>query len=202
MGRRAEHSREEQVAMALAAAREILVSEGSGALTARAVAGRMGYSVGSIYNLFDNMSALLLQLNLATLDDLADEVAGVLQGIEAPPDRLRAMARAYVAYARANPDLWRLLFDPALELKDGLPSWYGQQVTALFGIIEAELTPFFGDDDDAGKQSAARALWAGVHGVSTIQLSARTIGAVGMAPDTLVEVLVDTFVAGLETRDR
>ncbi len=198
MGRRAEHTRDQQIEMALTAARDILRDEGRAGLTARAVAQRMGYSVGSIYNLFENMGELLMHVNLATLVELSQAVEAALRRVEQPADRIKAMAHAYLAYAAKHPYLWRSLFDPQVELKGELPAWYGSRVRSLFAIIERELDPYLTTGSDRDKQLAARTLWTGVHGVSIIQLSDRTVAAVGHPPLALADALVATFLGGLE----
>ena len=60
MGRRADHSRDELFEMALSAAREIAEEDGLGGLTARRIAAKIGYSAGTLYNLFDDLDDLAL----------------------------------------------------------------------------------------------------------------------------------------------
>ena len=71
MGRRNEHSREQLQEMAVTAADEIIASEGLRGLTARKVAGRLGYSAGSLYMVFDGLDDLILHVNARTLERLA-----------------------------------------------------------------------------------------------------------------------------------
>ncbi len=70
MGRRSDHSREELGALALDAARKIVEQEGLRGLTARRVARDIGYTIGTIYNHFENLDDLIMQLNGQTLDSL------------------------------------------------------------------------------------------------------------------------------------
>ena len=65
-----DHSREQLREMALAAAREIVALDGLCGLTTRKVAARIGYTVGTIYNLFDDLDHLIVQMNGQTLDEL------------------------------------------------------------------------------------------------------------------------------------
>ena len=66
MARRSDHSRDELYELALVAARRIIEDGGYRALTARKVADHMGYSPGTLYNVFagldDVTDALLLLL--------------------------------------------------------------------------------------------------------------------------------------------
>ena len=53
MGRRSDHSRDELLGLALDVAEKVVAQEGIGALTARRISKEIGYSVGTIYNLFE-----------------------------------------------------------------------------------------------------------------------------------------------------
>ena len=75
MARRADHSREELYDNALAAAQRIVETDGFRALTARSVADAIGYSPGTLYNLFENLDDLIIHLNGRTLDALYDRLA-------------------------------------------------------------------------------------------------------------------------------
>ena len=75
MARRADHSREELCEIAMQAAERIVETDGLRALTARNVADAIGYSPGTLYNLFANLDELILQLNGRTLDALHDRLA-------------------------------------------------------------------------------------------------------------------------------
>ena len=71
MGRRNEHSREELQEMAISAAEAIIASEAARGLTARKVAGQLGYSAGSLGMMFNGLDELILHVNSRTLGRLA-----------------------------------------------------------------------------------------------------------------------------------
>lgn len=87
----------ELVAAILDAAVQVLTREGAPRFTTARVAERAGVSVGSLYQYFPNKAAILFRLQ-------ADEwrrTGALLRGILAdrampPPDRLRALVRAFV----------------------------------------------------------------------------------------------------------
>ena len=74
---RGEHSRAELRALILSAAGEIAEAEGPRGLTARAIAGRIGYSPGTLYNVLADLDDVVLQLNADTLDALHARLADV-----------------------------------------------------------------------------------------------------------------------------
>ena len=70
MVRRSIHSPEQLRELVIQSAREIIVKEGLSRLSAREIARKIGYSPGTLYNLFDNLNELLLQVQARTLDAL------------------------------------------------------------------------------------------------------------------------------------
>ena len=68
MARRSDHSRDELRRMALEASKKILTKQGLRGLSTRRIAARMGYSAGTLYQIFDDFDDLILQVNAATLD--------------------------------------------------------------------------------------------------------------------------------------
>ena len=62
MARRSEHSQEEIKRMVIQAAETIIVEDGLGKLKARNIALEIGYTVGSIYMVFDSMGDLITHL--------------------------------------------------------------------------------------------------------------------------------------------
>ena len=70
MGRRAEHSQDQQRRMALDAARAIVVRDGLRALSVRSIAARMSYAAGTLYQLFADLDDLIIVMNCETLEML------------------------------------------------------------------------------------------------------------------------------------
>ena len=100
MARRSDHSREELHALALTAARRIVEAEGLRGLGARRVAREIGYTIGTIYNIFEDFDDLIDQMNSQTLDQL-HQVCGRLEGEDEPATRLRRLADRYVGFSAA-----------------------------------------------------------------------------------------------------
>ena len=84
MARRSEHSKEEIRDMALAAAQDIVKAEGLAGLSARKIAKKIGYTVGTLYLVFKNQDDLILTINARTLDALAAKMQDALQKCRQP----------------------------------------------------------------------------------------------------------------------
>src|SRR5271168_3940813 len=100
----------------LAAATRVCAEKGYAALRARDLAAEVGCAVGSIYNVFPDIDALILAVKARTLDSLENELIERL-GAFAPGSsdearaRFLALAREYVEFANRNWPLWSQVFE-------------------------------------------------------------------------------------------
>lgn len=199
MARRSDHSREELYEMALTTAREIVEAEGFRALTARNVADAMGYSPGTLYNLFANLDDLVIHLNGQTLDVLYDRLSA-LKSRKEPEKDLRAFAEVYIGFLGDHPNLWSTLFEYRLPAGTPLPEWFRTKIVKLLGLVEDTLSPLFAEDDTAGRAEAARVLWAGLHGICSLSADGKLTVVTSHSVTALADSLVTNYVAGLRSR--
>ncbi|MEE8444886.1 MAG: TetR/AcrR family transcriptional regulator [Alphaproteobacteria bacterium] len=199
MGRRSDHSREELHEMALAAACEIVEEESQSELTVRKVAKRIGYSVGTIYNLFENISELVARINARTLDALYEELAVAPYG-DSPEESLQALLTAYLRFARDNPKSWNMLFEDRPSTGYFPPAWYLAKVARNFSLLEERLGPLFGPGRETEQGSAARLLWCGLHGVWTLAAGDKLAIVTSEPVETVAREFVDIFIAGLRAK--
>jgi AcrR family transcriptional regulator len=196
MARRSDHSREEIRGMALAAAETIVANAGLPALTARRIAQAIGYTVGTLYLVFENLDDLILQVNGRTLDDLHAALSQAAEAAPAGAPRVEALARGYLEYARAQHRRWNALFLHQLPAGQPLPSWYATKIAAMFTLVEDALRSLSTGPIHGDVTIAARALWSGVHGICILDRTGR-LGPV--AAKGLVDSLVANYLRGLET---
>lgn len=197
MARRTDHSRDELREISLRAARAITEKHGLASLTARRVAKRIGYSSGTLYNVFESFTDLVIQMNGRTLDTLHDFVtAEKAEGN--PEDVLRALAHRYIAFTTERANLWSAIFEPSLPRGDRLPEWYQNKMRKLLGLVDAALAPLFAPGRDAERLHSVHLLWSSLHGICSL-VSVRLLitpeSAIAMA-DTLIEY----YIAGLRQK--
>ncbi|MEE8279445.1 MAG: TetR/AcrR family transcriptional regulator [Alphaproteobacteria bacterium] len=192
MARRSDHSRDELYEMALAAAREIAEAEGLRGLTARRVAAKIGYSAGTLYNLFENLDDLIVHLNGGTLDALYEALADARPDGE-PEAALGAMARTYIGFTGAHPNLWNILFEHRLPEGQELPEGHHAKVRRLLGLLEGALAPLFPPGRERERLHSARVLWCGLHGICSLT----SAGASPESATAMANSLVTNYVAGL-----
>ena len=197
MARRSDHTRDELYGMALAAAREISEKDGLRGLTARRIARRIGYSVGTLYNLFEDMDDLILHLNGSTLDALYEACAG--ERLEGEPEAaLQALAQTYIRFTSDHLNLWNVVFDYRLPNDQQAPDWYHQKVRRLEGLVEGAVAPLFPPDQANERLHSARVLWASLYGICSVVNTGKV--AIDEAVARMADSLVTNYLAGLRAR--
>ena len=195
MARRSDHSRDELYELALGAARRIIEDGGYRALTARKVADHMGYSPGTLYNVFADLDDLMVHLNGRTLGRLHDGLAGVRQSGDPLAD-LMALLDCYLSFIEHDRDLWNLLFDHGRGDGEDPPDWYYRKVEALLAIIESALAPLFLPTQGVRRAITARTLWAGLHGICSLAQSGKLGVVTAHSTRHMAQALVSDVVNG------
>jgi AcrR family transcriptional regulator len=196
MGRRSTHTPQQLSELILDAARDIIEASGLAGLSAREIARRIGYSPGTIYNIFQNLDDVVLNVEARVLDQLDQQLQGVLQDGNAN-DRVRRLAHAYLAFTKEKPRLWNLLFEHHMPANTALPAWYQQKLEQLMGRVEEALAPIFTGDRQGDRQRAARVLWAGVHGITSLSTADKLSVVTAETAGSLIDDLVATYLKGL-----
>ncbi|MEW8013830.1 MAG: TetR/AcrR family transcriptional regulator [Candidatus Sedimenticola endophacoides] len=196
MGRRSDHSREQIARMALEAARRIVREEGLGALTARRVAGAIGYSPGALYLVFNNLDGLIMQLNVGTLDELFALLRRAAESGDGGRASIRALARGYVGFSLEHARLWGAVYEHRLPAGERVPPWLQTRIERLVGLVETPLRELAPERDADQVRLAANALWSGIHGACILHLSGSLEKTLGGSPLEIADSLVDHYLRG------
>ena len=95
----------------VAAARELLEDEGVDRLSMRSLGERLGMKAPSLYKHFASKQALEATLISIGFEEQAQAFQAALNSSREP---LAAMGAAYRAYAKLNPQLYRVMYDRPL----------------------------------------------------------------------------------------
>lgn len=196
MARRSDHSRDEIREMALAAAENIVRAQGPKGFSARRVASAMGYTVGTLYLVFDNLDDLILQVNGRTLDRLHARMVKEQAQYEQATERLLRLGHSYIQFANEEPHCWEMIFEHRLPEGQETPEWFQIKVARMFALVETGLEPLAGHHPPAETAQAARALWSGVHGICILANSNRLDVAGVDSVQDLTHFLMDNFLKG------
>ena len=137
MGRRSDHSRTELEELILQAGEAHLAQVGFPGFSAREVAKRVGYSIGTIYNVFGSYDRLILAINARTLRAWTDFLHTRLE--QAPDDRLATLVHGYFDFAAQNRNRWMALYDHRMGGESELPDQFLAAFAALVALIQAEV---------------------------------------------------------------
>jgi len=199
MGRRNEHTREQQREMALAAAELLVVKEGMAGFSMRKVAQAIGYTVGNLYLLFANQDDLIAAINERTGDAMHVFLRDASDALEDPRERLRAMGGAYIEFAQRHPHRFRLMFEHELPPEMLPRASTDARLKRLFDLVETNLKPLLAGAKPDTLRAAAAALWSAVHGVCVLAVSGKIKwSGLGNLRD-LSDGVVDIFLNGLTT---
>ncbi|WP_457665478.1 TetR/AcrR family transcriptional regulator [Thiolapillus sp.] len=196
MARRNDHSRDEIKEMALAAAEKIISTEGAKGLSARKVAAAIGYTVGTLYLVFDNLDDLILQLNARTLDRLHDRMLEDQARHNDPLERLLQLGHTYISFADEEPHRWELVFEHRLPEGQQPPDWFREKVARMFALVEADLQPLASNRSSREIKQAAAALWSGVHGICILAISKQLDVAGVESVQELTQSLMSNYLKG------
>jgi AcrR family transcriptional regulator len=162
MGRRSDHSRAELEALILAAGEAQLAETGFARFSAREVAKRIGYSVGTLYHLFGSYDRLMLAINARTLRAWSAFLEERLQAADG--DRIAALVFGYFDFAADNRNLWMALYDHRMAPDEPLSDEFVAAFGALAGIVEREVAAALGEAVKAEVRALAGSLVATAHG--------------------------------------
>ncbi|MBS0352221.1 MAG: TetR/AcrR family transcriptional regulator [Proteobacteria bacterium] len=187
MPRRKDHTREQIKAMALAAGMSILRNQGIAEFSIRNVARHIGYTVGTLYNVFEDFDDLVLQLNGQTMDEM-------LKVMEKESD-IYQLTHAYIDFALQHAPEWSLLFEYKGDNKIR-PAWYQKKINALFKLVEQALMPLLGCSSEKAAL-AAKVFGAGLYGICTLSISGKVSSILEEDPENLARSLVENYLLGL-----
>ena len=196
MARRSDHSREEIREMALDAAENIVVEQGFEGLSARKVAKAIGYTVGTLYLVFENIDDLILQINARTLDRLYADMAKTQGTARDGRERMLQLGQVYIRFADEDPHRWSMIFEHRLAEGRELPEWYREKIARMFAIVEEALMPLAAGRPAREVAQAARVIWGGVHGICILAVGNR-LGIAGVdSVQDLTQSLISNYLAG------
>lgn len=194
MARRSDHTRKELWRLALDASKRIVEKEGLRGLRARQIARDIGYTIGTLYNLFEDLDDLIMHMNGETLDQLM-EACSKVELTQDPSMDLELLVQRYLRFTHENPKLWNAVFEHKLPEDRPVPDWFSEKVSSLLQIIERALAPILSGRSPDEIHLHARILWMSLFGMTVLEGSGRL--QEGETSLMLARTLIRTYVDGL-----
>ena len=166
---RRERERAQRRQIIVNAAREVAEAEGWESVTTRRLADRIEYSQPVLYSHFEGKDAIVSAVALEGFGELATILRDAREAADSPSAEPRAVASAYLEFARANPALYEAMFTLKVDLT------FAQSDTpaplhASFVELREALAPLAGDRD---VETLTEVAWSALHGLATLSQAGR-----------------------------
>ena len=166
---RRERERFQRRQVIIKAARELAEADGWESVTTRRLADCIEYSQPVLYSHFEGKDAIVSAVALQGFGELSTILLNARKRAGSPDAALRALASAYVEFARENPALYEAMFTLTVDLTFGQPETPGPLVAGFLELREA-LAPFAGDRD---AETLTEVFWSALHGLATLSRAGR-----------------------------
>ncbi|MGH1537365.1 MAG: TetR/AcrR family transcriptional regulator [Gammaproteobacteria bacterium] len=194
MARRNDHTREELLDMALDKTEKLLAKKPMAAISARQIANEMGYTVGTLYTLYENVNDLFIHIYARTLDQLYQACIKGIKGIEDPLEKIRTCGYIYLTLAYKQPHVWEMMFSSQLNLNPKY-SWVEEKVQSLFELLNSLLKELETGKTVKEIETAGQVLWSGVHGITVLGVQHRLSNSQD-DHKKLIDNLIDSYTSG------
>jgi AcrR family transcriptional regulator len=159
--------------MILEAADRLLTASGDvEAVSMAKIADAVGRTQPSVYAHFADKAALITAVCERTFQRLGDYIEADLGGVIDPWDRLDRRARAYVRFAVAHPEHYRLLFSPSARADDSGAKGDLERLSGYAGLVglRADVAAAIeaGRMVDGNPDVLTLAMWSAVHGLASL----------------------------------
>jgi AcrR family transcriptional regulator len=180
----------------LIAAEAVLVRDGPGGLTVRAVAAEAGIAPMGVYNRLGGKDGLVDALLIRGFDRLR---AAIEAGRE--PDmavRLRNCGLRYRQFALANPHFYAIMFEDAIPHEHESEEVHEHARASFAALVRmVEVASAAGVIAAPDPMEAAQQVWSAVHGAVALELKGLVLTP---DPEATYGAFIDTIIRGLAPR--
>ncbi|MFC3441837.1 TetR/AcrR family transcriptional regulator [Sphingobium rhizovicinum] len=169
MGRRSDHSRAELEALILEEGHRLMAEVGFARFSAREIAKRIGYTVGTLYNVFGSYDLLVATINTHTFEQWASHLEDRLAASSA--DRIGTLVEGYFSFAVSHYNVWTAIYDHRLPADMAMPEALAIRRGTLTDVVTREIAAVLPENRKGEAPRLARSLIATVHGHCTFALN-------------------------------
>jgi AcrR family transcriptional regulator len=184
----------------LAAAEAVLVRDGPGGLTVRAVAAEAGIAPMGVYNRLGGKVGLVDALLIKGFDRLRAAVDAAINDTAEPRMRARFLScgLSYRQFALDNPHFYAIMFEDAFPHEHDNEE-VGEHARAAFGALvrAVELAAAAGVLAAPDPTEAAQQIWSAVHGAVALELKGLVLTP---DPQYTYQASLTTLIRGLSPR--
>ena len=172
---------------AVRAATRLFAARGAEAVSMRALGTELGVSPMALYRYFEDRDEVLALVRADAFRRFADcQQAAIGGGGDTPKETLRRLGRAYVDFALADPNAYRIMFQLDQPTARPYPELEAEQTRAFSYLLDAVDAAGAGGD----VLTAAHMAWAQVHGIVSLHLAGKLV--MGRSIEEIVDAMFDT----------
>ena len=184
----------------LAAAEAVLVRDGPGGLTVRAVAAEAGIAPMGVYNRLGGKDGLVDALLIKGFDQLrmSLEEAMAAPGEPGMRGRFVACGLAYRRFALANPHFYAIMFEDAIPHEHDSQEVHEHAFACFGALVRAvELSAAAGVIAAPDPLEVAQQIWSAVHGAVSLELNGLVLTP---DPQYTYQSFIATLIRGFAPR--
>lgn len=177
-------------------AEQAIAQEGLKQATARNIATRAGYTAGTLYTCFRNLDDLLTHVQIRVLERLRTKIKEAHE-TSSPANVACNVARAYIAFAAENHQLWTLIQATEQSGHDDID----QEFVAALNATRTEFASALANQksgnghNSPNPSSTADVLWSSIHGLTGIANSRKSAVFTTAEINTIVDTLCDRLAS-------
>lgn len=189
--------KQELKALILEAARTLFLERGIEETSMRNIADRIEYSPATIYLYFKDKDEILHELHSQGFQELGARMT-VLQAVSDPLERLKALGRVYLEFARENSEMYDLMFisKSPMHFIDKMDELHWTEGKRAFDFLLQTVKDCMAAGRFSGHDPEALSflIWSSVHGMSALEIRGRCKEVTPFCHDTQA-----LFHGGFET---
>ncbi|MBC7827395.1 MAG: TetR/AcrR family transcriptional regulator [Chitinophagaceae bacterium] len=196
---RKQKEKEDKRTLILDAARKVFLEKGYAQASIRNIAEEIEHSPGTIYLYFKDKDEIFHALHEEGFGRMLEKMEP-LRFVSDPFERLKALGRVYLDFAKNNKDFYDLMFVIQSPLKHETEDEKWEMGTRTLGTLKdivrqcQEAGRFQGKDIDY----LSFVIWAGVHGMATLYCHDRCLAFDDLKGEDLLNIGHKYFVEMLE----
>src|SRR5262245_36176540 len=196
---RKQREKEEMRSLILDSARKVFLEKGYSQTSIRSIAEEMEYSPGTIYLYFKDKDEIFHALHEEGFRRLLEKMQP-LEHVPDPFERLKAMGRVYLEFARNNKDLYDLMFiiQAPIKHEEEPEKWQMGQRTLDYLKNVLRQCQDNGHFKNQDVEYLSFAIWSTVHGMAALYCRDRVKAYPGIEPLDLMNNGLTAFHGMLE----